>query len=25
MYAVVRHHLLNIAVRQQALKRHGLG
>ncbi|HXJ23516.1 MAG TPA: hypothetical protein VMT03_25095 [Polyangia bacterium] len=25
MYAVVRHHLLNVAVRQQALRRHGLG
>jgi hypothetical protein len=25
MFAVVRHHLLNVAQRQQALKRHGLG
>ena len=25
MFAVVRHHLLNVALRQQALKRHGLG
>ena len=25
MFAVVRHHLLNISLRQQALKRHGLG
>jgi hypothetical protein len=25
MYAVVRHHILNVTVRQQALKRHGLG
>ena len=25
MFAVVRHHLLNVSLRQQALKRHGLG
>jgi hypothetical protein len=25
MFAVVRHHLLNVTLRQQALKRHGLG
>ena len=25
MFAVVRHHLLNVSMRQQALKRHGLG
>jgi hypothetical protein len=25
MFAVVRHHLLTVAVRQQALKRHGIG
>ena len=25
LYAVVRHHLLHVSLRQQALKRHGLG